>query len=63
MNTQHIQTETQTILNTLLTQNPTEEDKSNLRSFQILHNAYLQQLQEGKLGIEWNKVEPLPEEF
>ena len=49
MNTQHIQTETQTILNTLLTQNPTEEDKSNLRSFQILHNAYLQQLQEGKL--------------
>ena len=62
MNTKQIREQTQEIVDKLLTQNPTEEDKSNLRSFQILHNAYLQQIDEGKLGVEWEKVEALPQE-
>ena len=63
MNTKEIREETTKIINELIQQNATEEDKGNLKSFQILHNAYLKQIEEGKTGIEWEKVESLPKEF
>ncbi|ELP84617.1 UTP--glucose-1-phosphate uridylyltransferase, putative [Entamoeba invadens IP1] len=62
MDTSAIRTKTSAIVSDLLTQSPTEEDKSNLKAFQILHNAYLSGIDSQKKGIEWDKVEALPAE-
>ncbi|EAL47364.2 UDP-glucose pyrophosphorylase, putative [Entamoeba histolytica HM-1:IMSS-B] len=63
MNTQEIRTKTEEIIQHLLQQGASEDDTKNLKSFQILHNAYLEQIDKKTTGIEWDKVESLPKEF
>ncbi|KAL7718410.1 UTP--glucose-1-phosphate uridylyltransferase [Entamoeba marina] len=54
--------DTQLSLDNLLSQNPSTDDVNNLKSFQILHNAFLDTHKDGDAGIQWDKVEALPME-
>ena len=55
--------ETKKVVAELLAQDPTPEDVNDLRNFELIHDEFLNNVDAGKAGIAWEKIEPLPAEL